>query len=248
MATMEVTCYCGECKITAVGEPAMTIACHCDDCRRHCGSIFQAAYLLPADKVTTTGATITKGVSGMSHRQSCAKCGGIAYDDKKHTPFNMVMVPAGLSKDRKFQPSMHIMYGMRIYDCNDGLPKYKDFPKDMGGSDEMIEDDSGGFFEKLFGGVKGGLGKMGDMVPDMPEVAMPEVPGMPDIPGMSKESQFNFKSGLPDCCAANPEYYKVAAEIPNARLIEMTMAPGNTHFEDSCFLAVSWAPCMHSCR
>ena len=35
-----------------------------------------------------------------------------------------------------------------------------------------------------------------------------------------------FASGLPDCCTTDPETYKVLAELPNARLVEMTAAPG----------------------
>ena len=42
----------------------------------------------------------------------------------------------------------------------------------------------------------------------------------------SSADKFNFKSGLPDCCGANPDYYTVKAEIPNARLIEMILPPG----------------------
>jgi len=37
---------------------------------------------------------------------------------------------------------------------------------------------------------------------------------------------FNFATGLPDCCSSNPEAYKVVAELPGARLIEMTLPPG----------------------
>lgn len=39
-------------------------------------------------------------------------------------------------------------------------------------------------------------------------------------------SSFTFASGLPDCCTSNPESYKVVAEIPNARLVEMRVPPG----------------------
>jgi len=39
-------------------------------------------------------------------------------------------------------------------------------------------------------------------------------------------SKFTFPSGLPDCCASNPESYKVVAEIPNARLVEMRVPAG----------------------
>lgn len=41
---------------------------------------------------------------------------------------------------------------------------------------------------------------------------------------------FKFESGLKCCCTTNPESYKVVAEIPNARLVEMLVPPGG---EDS---------------
>jgi len=46
------------------------------------------------------------------------------------------------------------------------------------------------------------------------------------VEGVSGESIFKFASGMPDCCLSNPEIYKVVAEIPNARLVEMTCPPG----------------------
>lgn len=37
-----------------------------------------------------------------------------------------------------------------------------------------------------------------------------------------------FESGLPDCCSVNPDSYKVVAELPGARLVEMKLPPGET--------------------
>jgi len=37
---------------------------------------------------------------------------------------------------------------------------------------------------------------------------------------------FNFASGLPDCCTANPEAYSVLAELTNFRLVEMKVPAG----------------------
>eukprot|EP00933_Yihiella_yeosuensis_P002206 TRINITY_DN10364_c3_g1_i2.p1 TRINITY_DN10364_c3_g1~~TRINITY_DN10364_c3_g1_i2.p1 ORF type:complete len:276 (-),score=89.83 TRINITY_DN10364_c3_g1_i2:259-1086(-) len=37
---------------------------------------------------------------------------------------------------------------------------------------------------------------------------------------------FNFASGLPDCCMANPDQYKIVAELPGARMVEMTLPAG----------------------
>mmetsp|Transcript_78746 Transcript_78746/g.143508 ORF Transcript_78746/g.143508 Transcript_78746/m.143508 type:complete len:336 (-) Transcript_78746:409-1416(-) len=136
-----VSCYCGACRLTVAGEPAMQICCHCDDCRRWGGAIFQAAKLYPADKVTMKGKFLSKDKEhrqGMSSwRQCCATCGGVAYDDKSKTPFKMIMIPAGLF-DAPFTPEMHINYGMKVYSVKDGLPKYKALPKAMGAPEEEI--------------------------------------------------------------------------------------------------------------
>merc|ERR1712159_734037 len=137
----DLTCYCGAVKIEVEGDPAVAVACHCDDCRRWSGGPYQAAKLYPADKVKISGELLTKGVSGSSHRHSCKKCGGLVCDDKKHTPMNMMMIPAGLWKSEEFTPAMHIMYKFHIKPCKDGIPKYADLPKDMGGSDAKMEDD-----------------------------------------------------------------------------------------------------------
>lgn len=42
----------------------------------------------------------------------------------------------------------------------------------------------------------------------------------------SKPKLFNFKSGLLGCCETCPDFYKVVAEMPGMRLVEMTLGPG----------------------
>ena len=37
-----------------------------------------------------------------------------------------------------FQPSVHVHYGEKVLSMRDGLPKFKDMPKDFGGSGEML--------------------------------------------------------------------------------------------------------------
>jgi len=37
---------------------------------------------------------------------------------------------------------------------------------------------------------------------------------------------FNFTSGAFDCCTTNPDEYKVVAELPGARMVEMTLGAG----------------------
>jgi hypothetical protein len=38
------------------------------------------------------------------------------------------------------KPTMHVQYGSRILDVRDGLPKFSDMPKQIGGTGEMCDE------------------------------------------------------------------------------------------------------------
>ena len=38
----------------------------------------------------------------------------------------------------EYQPTLHVHYGEKVLTVRDGLPKFKDFPKDFGGSGDML--------------------------------------------------------------------------------------------------------------
>jgi len=50
----------------------------------------------------------------------------------------MTDVPAGSVKGLKYTPTVHVHYGEKVMSVRDGLPKFKDFPKEFGGSGEML--------------------------------------------------------------------------------------------------------------
>ena len=45
-----------------------------------------------------------------------------------------VDVYAAMLPTLAFKPALHVSYGEKVLSIRDGLPKMKDFPKDMGGS------------------------------------------------------------------------------------------------------------------
>merc|ERR1711998_385874 len=137
----EIKCYCGAAKYTVeMDEPAMQVACHCEDCRRWGGGVFQAAKLFPMEGVSAIeGEVVTKETTDNHRRRSCAKCGGVLMDII--TEMNMRMVPAGLFPDcAPFEPGMHIQYSKKIMSIPDGKPKYATFPEAMGGDGVTCED------------------------------------------------------------------------------------------------------------
>jgi hypothetical protein len=71
-----------------------------------------------------------------SHRQFCKSCGAAVLIT--HPGLGMTDLPAGTVKELSFKPTLHVNYGEKVMAVRDGLPKFKDFPKDFGGSGEML--------------------------------------------------------------------------------------------------------------
>jgi hypothetical protein len=50
----------------------------------------------------------------------------------------LVDVYAAMIPDFAFKPAVHVNYGEKVLAIKDGLPKMKDFPKEMGGSGVVL--------------------------------------------------------------------------------------------------------------
>jgi hypothetical protein len=68
--------------------------------------------------------------------QYCAKCGGHLMTD--HPPFGLVDVFAATLPTLKFTRGVHVNYAQTVLPMRDGVPKLRDFPKELGGSGEVI--------------------------------------------------------------------------------------------------------------
>jgi hypothetical protein len=133
--TRKSGCMCGAVQLELSGEPAVQAFCHCDSCRGWLGAPVHAASLWPAAAVK-----IVKGADKLgtykrteaSHRKFCTSCGTPVLVD--HPGMGMVDVPAGRVVGLDYKPGLHVHYGEKVLSVKDGLPKFKDFPKDFGGS------------------------------------------------------------------------------------------------------------------
>ncbi len=132
-------CLCGAVKLEHTGEPAVMAFCHCESCRRWLGAPVHAASLWPAANVKVVQGRDKLGLykrTEASHRQFCMKCGAPVIIE--HPALGMVDVPAGQVEGLAYQPTLHVHYGEKVLAVKDGLPKFKDFPKDFGGSGDML--------------------------------------------------------------------------------------------------------------
>jgi len=67
-------CLCGNVRILASGLPYRVGLCHCLDCRKHHGALFQAFAIFPQDAVTIDGETRDYG-----GRFFCPHCGSSVF-------------------------------------------------------------------------------------------------------------------------------------------------------------------------
>lgn len=63
-------CLCGDIRFEASGTPFRVGICHCLDCRKHHGAVFQAFAVFPQDAVTVAGET-----GSYAGRFFCPRCG-----------------------------------------------------------------------------------------------------------------------------------------------------------------------------
>ena len=67
-------CLCGAVRIAAAGAPWRVGLCHCLDCRKHHGALFQGFAIFPEAAVTITGET--RDYAG---RHFCPRCGSSVF-------------------------------------------------------------------------------------------------------------------------------------------------------------------------
>jgi len=135
------SCFCGAVEIEVTGEPAAMGYCHCRSCRHWSAGPVNAFTLWPPESVKITKGKdnlITYNKTPVSYRKTCKTCGGHVMTD--HPPLKLVDVYAAIIPDLKFKPGVHVNYQETVLPMKDGLPKFKDFPADFGGSGEMLKE------------------------------------------------------------------------------------------------------------
>jgi hypothetical protein len=133
------SCFCGAVQIAATGEPVLMGYCHCDSCRHWSAGPVNAFTLWKPDAVKVTKGEANVGTFNKtpnSFRKWCKTCGGHVLTE--HPTFNLTDVYAAIIPDYSFKPAVHVNYQETVLHMKDSLPKFKDFPKEAGGSGETM--------------------------------------------------------------------------------------------------------------
>jgi hypothetical protein len=134
-------CFCGAVEIEVSGAPEGMGYCHCNSCRSWSAGPVNAFTLWKPEAVRVTAGADQVAMfqkTETSQRQYCRTCGG--HIMTTHPTLGMIDVYAATLPMLKFDPGLHVNYAETVLPIRDGLPKFKDFPADFGGSGELIPD------------------------------------------------------------------------------------------------------------
>jgi hypothetical protein len=137
--TYKGSCFCGAVQFTVSGAPAAMGYCHCESCRSWSAGPVNAFTLWQPDAVEVTRGAKEIGSyhkTDRSHRKWCKACGGHLFTE--HPAWNLTDVYAAAIPDFPYQPGVHVNYQETRLRIQDGLPKLKDLPKEMGGSGASV--------------------------------------------------------------------------------------------------------------
>lgn len=132
-------CYCGAVRIAVTGDPLGAGYCHCVACRSWSAGPVNAFTLWPPEAVAVTHGEEHIGEyhqNEQSYRQWCTACGGHVLT--RHPQWGVVDVYAATIPSFPFTPGLHVNYESTVLPMQDGLPKFRDFPADFGGSGELL--------------------------------------------------------------------------------------------------------------
>ena len=139
MANHSGECFCGAVKLEVSGAPEAMGYCHCRSCRSWSGGPVNAFTLWQPAAVRVTAGAEHVGMyqkTAVSERQYCKKCGGHLMTN--HPPLGLVDVFSATLPTLNFSPAVHVNYAETVLPMRDGLPKFKDFPAEFGGSGEHV--------------------------------------------------------------------------------------------------------------
>ena len=128
-------CGCGAVTFVAEGEPIVQLYCHCRSCQIAHAAPFVAAAIFPEHAVRYEGdvrsATVTSRADA-AKRIFCVACGTKLIVEPP--PPVRTIFPALCTHTDWFRPTMHVQWQDRAIEVRDDLPKFLDYPTELGGT------------------------------------------------------------------------------------------------------------------
>jgi len=139
MSSLSGTCFCRAVKFEVSGSPVAMGYCHCESCRLWSAAPVNAFSLWKPESLKITQGASDVGTynkTPVSYRKWCTRCGGHLFTE--HPTMGLVDIYAAMLPQLDFDPALHVNYQETVLPMQDGKPKLKDMPKEMGGSGVLL--------------------------------------------------------------------------------------------------------------
>lgn len=135
-AKYRARCHCGAVRYEVGADPVAAKVCHCHACQVLHGAPMQWAAIFRKRDVRLVAGTdslrfynseLDRSERALPCKVSCARCGTLIADEGRNmwlafpSLFDFGTPP---KVPDTFRPTCHIFYGMRVFDVDDGLPKW----------------------------------------------------------------------------------------------------------------------------
>ena len=125
-------CSCGSLRVSASGEPASVVACHCLECQRRTGSVFGVGAYYPEAQVAISGvakqfARPTESGSGFT-THFCPSCGSSVYWTSGKNP-GLIGVAVGAFGDAAFPKPVRSVWERSMHAWVEIAVAQQHFPK-----------------------------------------------------------------------------------------------------------------------
>jgi hypothetical protein len=126
-AVVSGRCLCGDIRYEYRGDPAATVHCHCESCRRHASSPITTFVVVAKEQFRyTQGTPVAYASSPGVSRTHCGRCGSpIAYESDRRAD-QIDLYVGTLDDPAAARPTSHVHAAEQLpwFETTDPLPRY----------------------------------------------------------------------------------------------------------------------------
>lgn len=139
-------CRCGAIRFRVSGPPVMVEYCHCDSCRKSCGSVVSVLVGFERSGFETLAGIPTYYSSSPTVKRSfCGICGSPLFYEHSDYASEVYISLGSFDHPEDLPPDRHVWVSFRIpwYEIHDHLPQHRQFSRTTSTEEGILNSESG---------------------------------------------------------------------------------------------------------